>query len=118
MCGIMVWAKVVKITGKVTGSGACETTDTNEYFDFEVIAPYMENADVPDNLSVSARFSACYMECGDSIDCHEIIEDSPPQCPSPEASGPAYFGGTLGTISAEEAEENRLRILAEQQGQA
>lgn len=111
----MVWPKVVKITGKVTGTGACETTDPNKYFDFEIIAPYMENADVPDNLSVSARFSACYMDCDDNVDCHKIIEGGLPLCPSPEASPPAYFGGTPGYISLEEAEENRLRILAEQE---
>lgn len=119
-CGLLVRPRVVKITGKVSASGACITTDPNKWYDFEVIAPFMEDTGGPDNLSVSAQFGTCYTECGDVDICNELAGGGMPQCPSPLAPGQwtNHFGGKPGYISPEEAEENVERILEEQEGQA
>lgn len=116
---MMVWPKVVRITGKAADDGNCPNLDTSKWYDFEVVAPYMEDTGGPESLSVSARFSACYIDCADAENCNKAIENGLGQCPSDLAPGQFenHFGGQPGFITPEEAEENRERIQAELEGQ-
>ena len=108
----MVKPVVVKVTGKVSQYGPCQVTDTNKFYDFEIIAPFKEGDDLPGDVGTAMEFSACILKCGGVEDCNNAMQAGVPQCPSERSPGQFqnHFGGQPGFISLDEANENVQKI--------